>query len=331
VRDILSGAAADDNLPRGVQLPTTAMLEGESSDHEHAEVEKGLTLGDEDSTAALAEYALAAVVSDAEALEPRTLKEVRARPDWPLWEKAIEEELETLRVAGTWVLEDAPPGANIVGSKWVFKAKKDASGSVVRYKARLVAQGYSQVPGVDYFDTYAPVAKLSSIRTVLAIANRHQMELHQVDIKGTYLNGDLTDAEVIYMKPPPGYAPKDLGARVLRLRRTLYGLKQSGRRWYQKLCEIMMKGMGYARCNVDMSVFYWQRGKDLVIMLVNVDDCSIAATSIRLISDLKRGIAKHVEITDLGELHWLLGIEIRIYPHGCKHPFDIRPISIDHE
>ena len=171
VRDILSGAAADNDLPHGVQLPTTAMLEGESSDNERAEVERGLTLGDEDSTAALAKYALAAVVSDAEALEPRTLKEARAWLDWPLWEKAIEEELEMLHVAGTWVLEDAPPGANIVSSKWVFKAKKDASGNVVHYKACLVVQGYSQVPSVNYFNMYAPVAKLSSIQTVLVITN----------------------------------------------------------------------------------------------------------------------------------------------------------------
>jgi len=150
-----------------------------------------------------------------------------------------------LHAAGTWVLKDAPPAANIVGSKWFFKAKKDTSGNVVRYKAWLVAQGFSQVPGIDYFDTYAPVAKLPSIRTILSIATRLDMEMHQVDIKGAYLNGDLTSAEVIYMKPPPGYAPDDLGKQVLRLKRTLYGLKQSGRRWYQKLTAIFVNGLGF--------------------------------------------------------------------------------------
>jgi Reverse transcriptase (RNA-dependent DNA polymerase) len=102
-------------------------------------------------------------MSDLEALEPRSLAEVKHRPEWPLWEKAIHEELATLREAGTWELTEAPKDANIVSSKWVFHAKKDATGIVAHYKARLVAQGFSQVPGVDYFDTFTSVAKLASI------------------------------------------------------------------------------------------------------------------------------------------------------------------------
>src|SRR6266511_2094247 len=103
------------------------------------------------------EYALAAEIGDIEALEPCSLAEAKKRPDWHLWEKAIQEELAMLKTSGTWELVDAPEDANIVGSKWVFRAKKDAAGNVVQYKARLVAQGFSQVPGVDYFDTFAPV------------------------------------------------------------------------------------------------------------------------------------------------------------------------------
>jgi len=131
------------------------------------------------------EYALAVEISKTEALEPRTLIEARARADWPRWNEVIKEELETLRAAGTWVFEAAPPNANVIGSKWVFKAKKDAAGNVVRYKARLVTQGYNQVSGVNYFNTYAPVAKLPSVLAVLAIANRQNMEPHQVDITST--------------------------------------------------------------------------------------------------------------------------------------------------
>jgi len=103
------------------------------------------------------EYALAAEISQAEALELRTLTEAHARADWSLWNKAIHEELEILRATGTWVFGATPPNANVVGSKCVFKAKKDAAGNVVRYKARLVAQGYSQVPSIDYFNTYHPL------------------------------------------------------------------------------------------------------------------------------------------------------------------------------
>jgi hypothetical protein len=116
--------------------------------------------------------------------------------------------LETLRIAGTWELVEHPGGdQNVVGSKWVFRAKKDASGHIIRHKARLVAQGFSQVPGVDYFDTYAPVARLASIRAILSMAAVLDMELHQIDIKGAYLNGELTANEVIYMRQPPGIRP----------------------------------------------------------------------------------------------------------------------------
>src|SRR6185503_18946324 len=103
----------------------------------------------------------------------------------PLWEKGIQE-LATLRKAGTW---EPPSNANIVSSKWVFVAKKDAAGNVICYKARLVAQGFSQVPGINYFDTFAPIARLASICAILAMAAEMNLELHQIDVKGAFLNG----------------------------------------------------------------------------------------------------------------------------------------------
>jgi len=151
------------------------------------------------------EYALVAEISETEALEPHTLAEAKRRPDWLLWERVIEEELETLCLAGTWELAEAPVRLNIIGSKWVFRAKKDAAGNVIWYKTRLIAQGFSQVPGVNYFDMFAPIAKLAAIHSVLAMAAAEDLELHQIDIKGAYLNGELTDREVIYMQQPPGY------------------------------------------------------------------------------------------------------------------------------
>src|SRR5882757_1569581 len=169
-----------------------------------------------------------AKTADLEALEPRTLAEAKRHPDWLQWEQAILKELAMLKAAGTWVLEEAPPGVNIIGSKWVFKAKKDATGFIAHLKACLVAQGFSQIGGVDYDDTYAPVACLASSRAIIAMANRLDLLLHQVDIKGAYLNGELNDNEVLYMHHPPGYKPCDAGTHVLRLKKTLYGLKQSG-------------------------------------------------------------------------------------------------------
>jgi Reverse transcriptase (RNA-dependent DNA polymerase) len=138
----------------------------------------------------------------------------------------------------------------------------------------------------------------------------NDLEIHQIDIKGAYLNGKLTPAETIFMKQPPGYADIDSQTKVCHLLKTLYGLKQSGRRWYQCLVEIM-KSLGFLQCEVDQAVFYRRKGTALVIVLVHVDDCTIVATSKLLIDSFKISIAKHVEITDLGELHWILGIEVR--------------------
>jgi len=296
-RGTWSDEPTDSLVPPGVQL----MAEGGAYDDELTD---WFVVPDH-----MEGYAFAAVTGDSEALEPRSLAEAKRGGDWPLWEKAIHEELATLKAAGTWELVERPEGANVVGSKWVFRAKKDAAGKIVRYKARLVAQGFSQIPGVDYFDTFAPVARLASIRTVLAFAASEDLETGQIDIKGAYLNGELTDNERIYMRQPPGYSQ---GSLVCKLHKTLYGLKQSGRRWYQKLVDIMT-ALKFVRSEVDQAVFYRRdEGRGiLIIVLVHVDDCSIVASSQPLIDRFKIEITKHVEITDMGALHWILGIEVR--------------------
>ena len=217
------------------------------------------------------EEALLAETSDVEALEPQTPAEAKHRPDWPLWEKAIEEELATLKKAGTWKLEAPPPEANMIGSKWVFKAKKDATGNIAHYKARLVAQGFSQIGGVDYDDTYAPVAKMASSRAIIAMANKLDLVLHQLDIKGAYLNGVLNKNEVLYMAHPPGYKPSDVANRVLQLLKAIYGLKQATRRWYQKLRSIFVS-LGYTQSAVDQAVFFKliPQSKHLIVVAVHV-------------------------------------------------------------
>ena len=314
VLNIINGKAVDPAPPRGIQLPNLvaedpkpnsgpAVFEGEGmADQTLAAVNY-----DDDVELALQMHEN---IAEAEALEPTSLAEAKRRPDWLQWEQGIREELATLDKAGTWELVDPPAGANIVGSKWVFRVKKDAAGNVVHHKACLVAQGFSQVPGVDYFDTYAPVAKLASIRTVLALAARLDLELHQIDIKGVYLNGKLNDEEAIYMHQPPGYADPALPRHVCHLRKTLCRLKQSGRRWYQKLVEILVKNLGCKLCEVDQAVFIKRSEKTLIIIVVHVNDCTIAASALSLVVELKTQIRKHVKITDLSKLHWLLGIEV---------------------
>jgi hypothetical protein len=302
VRDVLegrgtaTGLASRPAIPTGIQVPPTSQedeIEGENADENAAE------------------SVMVVDVTDAEALEPRSLAEAKRRPDWPQWERAIHEELKTLEEAKTWRLQTPPAEAHIVGSKWVFKVKKDAGGRVIRHKARLVAQGFTQVEGVNYFDTYAPVAKLASFRTILALAARLDLELHQIDIKGAYLNGELTNEEVIYMRQPPGFPYANSSGKVLRLQKTIYGLKQSGRRWYQKFTEICEKHLRLTRCSVDQAVFYRREGQLIIVIAVHVDDCTIAASNQTLVREVKSTLNAHVEVTDLGEVHWLLGIEVK--------------------
>jgi transposase InsO family protein len=314
LRDLLKGVTtsssrrSDPRFPVGTQLPGGF---GEETE------EAGGVWSAENAFAALKdlewlEYVLVAEIAAAEALEPSTLAEAKCRPDWSLWEKAIEEELATLKAAGTWQLEEAPPGANIIGLKWVFKVKKDAAGNIAQYKARLVAQGFSQIGGIDYDDTYAPVAKLASSRAIIAMANRLHLILHQIDIKGAYLNGTLKDDEVLYLRHPPGYTAPNAGKQVLRLLKALYGLKQAGRRWYQTFTDILVQ-LGFTQCSVDQAVYHKSNAsaRELMVIAVHVDDCTIAASERRLVDDFKARLSKHVEVTDLGELHWMLGIEVK--------------------
>ena len=247
---VTSSRPSDPTIPKGVPIPGSFSEEDENEANMAAgawSVKTGLPTLRENWPGF--EVALVTKTADSEALEPRNLAEAKRRPDWPLWEQAIREELDTLHTAGTWTLEHAPPGANVIGSKWVFKAKKDASGKVVCYKARLVAQGFSQVEGIDYFDMYTPVARLPSSRAIIAMANRLGLKLHQVDIKGAYLNGELLADEILYMRHPPGYR-QDASGHVLRLRKSLYGLKQAGRRWYQKFTQIL-GSLSFEQCKVD--------------------------------------------------------------------------------
>jgi Reverse transcriptase (RNA-dependent DNA polymerase) len=185
------------------------------------------------------------------------------------------------------------------------------AGNITHYKACLVAQGFSQIGGVNYDNTYAPVACLTSSHAIIIMSNQLSPELHQVDIKGAYLNGMLNKGEVLYMQHPPGYKSPDVGTCVLQLIKTLYSLKQSGCHWYQKLSSIFVS-LGFKQCAVDQAVFYKaiKHQNQLTVITVHVDDCTIATSTTQLVDDLIEGLHKHIEVTDLRKLHWMLGIKI---------------------
>ena len=239
--------------------------------------------------------------------DPQSLTEAQSRSDWPLWQEAMDQELAALDRAGTWRTVERLPDMNVVGCKWVFRIKRRADGSIDRYKARLVARGFTQVYGLDYYQTYSPVARLTSIRLLLAIVARYDWDIESFDFVGTYLNGELDDNEVIHMQSPPSY---DNDARtVKRLQKSLYGLKQAGCKWYDTLVRALTK-LGFHITHADPGVFYARIDEHILILAVHVDDCILTGSSSELITQYKEKLNACYALTDLGPVHWLLGIKV---------------------
>ena len=255
------------------------------------------------------EHAMATVIESAEGVMP-TYEEACKRPDWPKWEEAIRKELASLKKSGTWELVKRPPGANIVDSKWVLRIKKNAAGEIEKYKAHLVAKGFTQIYGVDYYKTYAPVARLSSFQLLLAITARNGWPVDTFDFDSAYLNSKLYEDEVIYMEQPPGYETKDRASWMWRLWKALYGLKQGARNWYQALRKVLEE-LGFKQTDADHGVFFKNiSGGMVIIVAVHVDDGAVTRSSKELISRFKVEMDKKYKLTDLGTANWLLGIKI---------------------
>lgn len=167
------------------------------------------------------------------------------------WKEAMTKEIEALEANGTWTVEDLPPGKRALGSKWVYKIKYNSDGSVERYKARLVLLGNNQIEGIDYNETFAPVAKMVTVRTFLSVAAAKSWELHQMDVHNAFLHGDLD--EEVYMKMPLGFVTSQPN-KVCRLRKSLYGLRQAPRCWFAKLAAALKK-YGFLQSQSDYSLF----------------------------------------------------------------------------
>ena len=161
-----------------------------------------------------------------------------------VWIKAMDEEIDAIERNNTWNLVDLPEDKNCIGVKWIYKTKLNADGDVEKYKAILVAQGFSQQPGIDYNETFAPVAIIDMVRMVLAIAAHNKWYVHQMDVMSAFLNGSLE--EEVYVRQPPGYEVDGQEEKVYRLKKALYGLKQEPRVWYNTIDEYL-NGEGFSR------------------------------------------------------------------------------------
>lgn len=235
---------------------------------------------------------------------PRNIQEALNDSDW---KSAVMEEINTLRKSGTWEVVDLPMDKKTVGCKWVFTVKCKADGSIERFKARLVAKGFTQTHGVDYQETFAPVAKINSIRVLLSLAANYNWPLHQLDIKNAFLNGNLE--EEVFMSPPPGFEKVFGQNKVCRLKKSLYGLKQSPRAWFERFGRAV-KSYGYNQSQADHTMFYKhsESGK-ISILIVYVDDIILTGDDPKELADLREKMARDFEIKDLGVLKYFLGME----------------------
>ena len=183
------------------------------------------------------------------------------------------------------------------------------AGKVEQYKARLVAKGFTQVFGVDYYDTWAPVAKLRLILLLLATAAQNGWPIDMFDFHSTFLNGELDSDEEVYMEQPEEYEKSDRKWYICKLHKSLYGLKQAGRKWYDALCKALAK-IGFTRSEADPAVFHAHKGNNVTILPCHVNDCTITENSQTLVQSYKDKLKNKYSLTDLGTADWLLGIKI---------------------
>jgi transposase InsO family protein len=226
----------------------------------------------------------------------------------PNWRQAMVEEMTALHSNNTWDIVPLPPDKTTVGCRWVYTVKIGPDGQIDRFKARLVAKGYTQIFGLDYGDTFSPVAKISSVRLFLALAAINHWSLHQLDIKNAFLHGELE--EEVYMDQPPGFTIPGNSRFVCRLNRSLYGLKQSPRAWFGRFSSALIQ-FGMTRCEADHSVFFLHSSNGQhIFLVVYVDDIVITGDDTDGIQRLKTHLFKNFQTKDLGPLRYFLGIEV---------------------
>ncbi|WVZ93747.1 hypothetical protein U9M48_039704 [Paspalum notatum var. saurae] len=236
--------------------------------------------------------------------EPRDVSHALSDPNWV---NAMHEELENFERNHVWDLVEPLSNCRPIGTKWVFKNKQGEDGMVVRNKARLVAQGFCQKEGIDYEETFALVARLESIRLLLAFAASKGFKLQQMDVKSAFLNGFI--GEEVYVRQPPGFESARFSDRVYKLRKALYGLKQAPRAWYARLKSLLLK-------SGRQDLVFVESCGDTLIVQIYVDDIIFGDSSHALVSSFAEQMSREFEMSLMGELQFFLGLQIKQGPEG---------------
>ena len=223
------------------------------------------------------------------------------------WDDAMNQKMNALDNNGTWELVPLPHGKKPIGCKWVYKVKRNADGSVSRYKAQLVAKGYAQTYGIDFEETFNLVARMVTVREITSIAASKRWKLYQMDVPNAFLNGELE--EEVYMEQLDGYVHLNFADYVCKLRKALYGRKQSNRAWSNKFSKFLLS-ISFEISEADHSLYVKKAGAGLVVIVVYVDDVIITSGSEDEIGKVKNLLKAEFDTKDLGKLMYFLGIEV---------------------
>ncbi|KAI3770624.1 hypothetical protein L6452_01764 [Arctium lappa] len=238
-------------------------------------------------------------------LEPKKAHDAMKESSWI---EAMQEELLQFKLQDVWDLVDLPKGQRAIGTKWVFRNKRDERGIVIRNKARLVAQGYTQEEGIDYEELFAPVARIEAIRLFLAYASYMKFKVYQMDVKSAFLYGSIE--EEVYVCQPPGFENPSYPDRVYKLKKSLYGLHQAPRAWYDTLSSYLLEN-GFERGVIDKTLFIKKKKKDILLVQIYVDHIIFGSTRDNMCKEFEELMHQRFKMSSMGELTFFLGLQVQ--------------------
>ncbi|CAL9003000.1 unnamed protein product [Prunus brigantina] len=257
-------------------------------------------------------YAHHALVSTDDSFEPTSFSQANKLKEWRL---AMADEFNALLRAGTWILVPHTPAMNVLPNKWIFRVKRNSDGTIQRYKARLVANGFHQQPGLDYGETFSPVVNHSTIRLILALSVQFSWPVRQLDVQNAFLHGYLD--EEVYMRQPVGFVDPTYPDHVCRLRHSLYGLKQAHRAWFHCFSSHLLR-LGFIASQSDSSLFVYTQGSIHIYLLIYVDDILVTGSDPSRITTLISDLGRQFSMKDLGPANYFLGMELVRTPSGLS-------------
>ncbi|GKC00483.1 retrotransposon protein, putative, ty1-copia subclass, partial [Tanacetum coccineum] len=250
--------------------------------------------------------------------EPANYKAALLDPESKKWLDAMNVEMQSMKDNDVWVLVELPPNARTIGSKWLFKKKTDMDGAIYVFKARLVAKGFTQTYGVDYEETFSPVADIRAIRILIAITVYYDYEIWQMDVKTAFLNGHLS--EEVYIEQPKGFVNPKYPNHVCKLKRSIYGLKQASRQWNKRFDDEIKK-FGFTQNCDEPCVYQKASGSYVAILILYVDDILLMGNNIPMLQDVKSYLGRNFAMKNLRDATYILGIKIyrdRYYMENSK-------------